>query len=108
MIEPGHQRRGLSVIAPEIDHLHGWVGSGNPLQRRLRSIAAAVVDEDDLAPLRQGFQHWANPLIDRTDISLLVEDRDDNRDHEPALFSGCSLPSSPSAFIDFVPTAAQE
>ena len=53
VLDAGHHRGGLAVVAPELDHLDPRVGAGQRGAAREGPIAAAVVDEDDLEGERE-------------------------------------------------------
>ena len=94
VLEPREDRHVLAEIAVEEDH-PGRVGTLVELRRQhlRRSIAAAVVDEDDLVALAGVVEHAIEPLEQRGQDVFLVVDRHDDGDlgyHEESLLQASS------------------
>jgi hypothetical protein len=71
MIEPGHHRRCLSNIAPEMQSMDTWVGCSGP-NLAPGIVAAAVVNQYDLEGVRVRLQSLENPVNQGPNVLGLV------------------------------------
>ena len=76
VVESGGQRRLVPEVARQEDDPHAGIVVGEPLERRRRAVARAVVDEHELE--LQPLERRAHPRVELVDRRLLVVDgRDD-------------------------------
>ena len=83
MVEPGGDRDLLAEIAAERDRADPAVLRIEGSQRRQRSVAAAVVDADDLPGGDLGVENRLQPGDQRREIVGLVVDRHHDRELRP-------------------------
>ena len=80
-LHPGENRGVLPVVAVEPDHLHRWVLRSECAQDVRRSVAAPVVDEDDLVGLAELLEGQRQAMVEVAEAPRLVEDGDHDRQH---------------------------
>ena len=83
--EAGGHRRRLAEVAAELDHPDPRLGGGERLQDLEGTVVGTVVDEDDLPGPPGPSERLLQPLGQRREILLLVEERDE--DGQVDLFS---------------------
>ena len=76
--EAGGERRGLTEVAPELDHADARVRLLDASQNLERSVRAAVVDEQDLVRTSPALERVGELAVKRLEIVRLVVDRDDD------------------------------
>jgi hypothetical protein len=79
--EGRHDRHVLARVAHELHRLHQTrVGRRRSPQDLERAVPGAIVHEDDLEGPSESLEHGKEPREKHGEISVLVEDRNDDRD----------------------------
>src|SRR5215469_10819273 len=79
VLETGHDRSGLAVIAPQVEHLNAIIGLGKRDEHSAGPVARAIVDKQYLGRFTQPVQYFRQILEELWEGSRFVVDRNDDR-----------------------------